>query len=121
MTCTGYAAEKRRCGLNLDFSAAVSPPWWAREQLQQIYIAAVLTGRAIHQQRPWSGQELSAVKGIRPAQKCNAGQPGQPRSKGTVAENLRTAAPRRGQHLWAVLKQVRLADFLRSESRLDTS
>ncbi len=41
--------------------------------------------------------------------------------KGTVAENLRMAAPMADDNaLWAVLKQVRLADFLRSENGLDT-
>ena len=40
---------------------------------------------------------------------------------GTVAENLRMAAPMADDNaLWAVLKQVRLADFLRSENGLDT-
>lgn len=41
--------------------------------------------------------------------------------KGTVAENLRMAAPDAGDDaLWTVLEQVNLADFLRGEKGLDT-
>ena len=42
--------------------------------------------------------------------------------KGTVRDNLRMARPDAGDEaLWAVLEEVRLADFLRSEQGLDTS
>lgn len=41
--------------------------------------------------------------------------------KGTVAENLRMAAPNATDEvLWQVLEQVKLADFLRAEQGLDT-
>ena len=41
--------------------------------------------------------------------------------KGTVRDNLRMAAPEADDAaLWAVLEQVRLADFLRAEQGLDT-
>lgn len=41
--------------------------------------------------------------------------------KGTVRDNLRIARPDAGDEvLWAVLEEVRLADFLRSEQGLDT-
>ena len=41
--------------------------------------------------------------------------------KGTVRDNLRMAAPDADDAaLWAVLEQVRLADFLRAEQGLDT-
>ena len=41
--------------------------------------------------------------------------------KGTVRDNLRMARPDAGDEaLWAVLEEVRLADFLRSEQGLDT-
>ena len=41
--------------------------------------------------------------------------------KGTVAENLRMAAPQAtDQQLWQVLEQVKLADFLRSQQGLET-
>ncbi len=41
--------------------------------------------------------------------------------KGTIAENLRMAAPNASdEQLWAVLDKVNLADFLRSENGLDT-
>ena len=41
--------------------------------------------------------------------------------KGTVRDNLRMGNPNAGDdHLWQVLEQVRLADFLRAEQGLDT-
>ena len=41
--------------------------------------------------------------------------------KGTVRDNLRMGNPHAGDdHLWQVLEQVRLADFLRAEQGLDT-
>ena len=41
--------------------------------------------------------------------------------KGTVRDNLRMGAPQAGDdRLWAVLEQVKLADFLRAERGLDT-
>ena len=67
------------------------------------------------------GQELSAVKESALLRNVTLVSLGSHLFKGTVAENLRMAAPMADDNaLWAVLKQVRLADFLRSENGLDT-
>ena len=86
-------------------------------------IAAVLTGRAAGYTGSVTlgGQELSAVKESALLKNVTLVSLGSHLFKGTVAENLRMAAPTADDNaLWAVLKQVRLADFLRSENGLDT-
>ena len=86
-------------------------------------IAAVLTGRAAGYTGSVTlgGQELSAVKESALLKNVTLVSLGSHLFKGTVAENLRMAAPTADDNaLWAVLKQVRLGDFLRSENGLDT-
>ena len=67
------------------------------------------------------GRELSTVKESALLQNVTLVSLGSHLFKGTVADNLRMAAPTADDAaLWAVLEQVRLADFLRSENGLDT-
>ncbi|MDY4772435.1 MAG: ATP-binding cassette domain-containing protein [Gemmiger sp.] len=86
-------------------------------------IAAVLTGRAAGYTGSVTigGRELSTVKESALLQNVTLVSLGSHLFKGTVADNLRMAAPTADDAaLWAVLEQVRLADFLRSENGLDT-
>lgn len=120
----GYAAEKETLhGLNLDFSRGSFTALVGESGCGKSTIAAVLTGRAAGYTGSVTlgGQELSAVKESALLKNVTLVSLGSHLFKGTVAENLRMAAPTADDNaLWAVLKQVRLADFLRSENGLDT-
>ena len=120
----GYAAEKETLhGLNLDFSRGSFTALVGESGCGKSTIAAVLTGRAAGYTGSVTlgGQELSAVKESALLRNVTLVSLGSHLFKGTVAENLRMAAPMADDNtLWAVLKQVRLADFLRSENGLDT-
>ena len=104
----GYAAEKETLhGLNLDFPRGSFTALVGESGCGKSTIAAVLTGRAVKESALLKNVTLVSL--------------GSHLFKGTVAENLRMAAPMADDNaLWAVLKQVRLADFLRSENGLDT-
>ena len=120
----GYAAEKETLhGLNLDFPRGSFTALVGESGCGKSTIAAVLTGRAAGYTGSVTlgGQELSAVKESALLKNVTLVSLGSHLFKGTVAENLRIAAPTADDNaLWAVLKQVRLADFLRSENGLDT-
>ena len=110
--------KKRRCRpesrlLRGSFTALVGESGCGKST-----IAAVLTGRAGYTGSvTLGGQELSAVKESALLRNVTLVSLGSHLFKGTVAENLRMAAPMADDNaLWAVLKQVRLADFLRSET-----
>ena len=120
----GYAAEKETLhGLNLDFPRGSFTALVGESGCGKSTIAAVLTGRAVGYTGSVTlgGQQLSAVKESALLRNVTLVSLGSHLFKGTVAENLRMAAPMADDNaLWAVLKQVRLADFLRSENGLDT-
>lgn len=86
-------------------------------------IAAVLTGRVSgytgHVTIGW--QELSAISEASLLKNVTLVSLGSHLFKGTVADNLRMAAPDADDGaLWGALEQVNLADFLRSMDGLDT-
>ncbi|WP_418757375.1 ATP-binding cassette domain-containing protein, partial [Gemmiger sp.] len=86
-------------------------------------IAAVLTGRAAGYTGSVTigGQELSAVNEANLLKNVTLVSLGSHLFKGTVADNLRMAAPDADDGaLWGALEQVNLADFLRSEDGLNT-
>ena len=120
----GYTKEKETLhGLNLDFPRGSFTALVGESGCGKSTIAAVLTGRAAG----YTGsvtigeQELSTVKESALLQNVTLVSLGSHLFKGTVADNLRMAAPTADDDaLWAVLEQVRLADFLRSENGLDT-
>ena len=120
----GYAAEKETLhGLNLDLPRGSFTALVGESGCGKSTIAAVLTGRAAGYTGSVTlgGQELSAVKESALLRNVTLVSLGSHLFKGTVAENLRMAAPMADDNaLWAVLKQVRLADYLRSENGLDT-
>ena len=77
----GYAAEKETLhGLNLDFSRGSFTALVGESGCGKSTIAAVLTGRAAGYPRQRDPGRAAAFRRerIRPAQKCNAGQPEQP-------------------------------------------
>ena len=120
----GYTKEKETLhGLNLDFPRGSFTALVGESGCGKSTIAAVLTGRTAG----YTGsvtigeQELSTVKESALLQNVTLVSLGSHLFKGTVADNLRMAAPTADDDaLWAVLEQVRLADFLRSENGLDT-
>ena len=86
-------------------------------------IAAVLTGRVSGYTGHVTigGQELSAVSEASLLKNVTLVSLGSHLFKGTVADNLRMAAPGADDGaLWGALEQVNLADFLRSMDGLDT-
>ena len=120
----GYTPEKETLhGLNIDFPRGSFTALVGESGCGKSTIAAVLTGRAAGYTGSVTigGQELSAVSETALLQNVTLVSLGSHLFKGTVAENLRMAAPDAGDEaLWSVLEQVNLADFLRSEDGLDT-
>ena len=120
----GYTAEKETLhGLNLDFPQGSFTALVGESGCGKSTIAAVLTGRVSGYTGHVTigGQELSAVseasllKNVTLVSLCSH------LFKGTVADNLRMAAPDADDGaLWGALEQVNLADFLRSMDGLDT-
>ena len=107
----GYAPEKETLhGLNFDFPQGSFTALVGESGCGKSTIAAVLTGRVSGSTGHVTigGPELSAVSEAS-------------LFKGTVADNLRMAAPGADDGaLWGALEQVNLADFLRSMDGLDT-
>ena len=120
----GYTEEKETLhGLNLEFPRGSFTALVGESGCGKSTIAAVLTGRAAGYTGSVTigGRELSTVKESALLQNVTLVSLGSHLFKGTVADNLRMAAPTADDAaLWAVLEQVRLADFLRSENGLDT-
>lgn len=120
----GYTTEKETLhGLNLDFPRGSFTALVGESGCGKSTIAAVLTGRAAGYTGSVTigGQELSTVRESALLQNVTLVSLGSHLFKGTVADNLRMAAPTADDAaLWAVLEQVNLADFLRSEDGLDT-
>ncbi len=120
----GYTAEKETLhGLNLDFSQGSFTALVGESGCGKSTIAAVLTGRAAGYTGSVTigGQELSAVNEANLLKNVTLVSLGSHLFKGTVADNLRMAAPDADDGaLWGALEQVNLADFLRSEDGLNT-
>ena len=120
----GYTEAKETLhGLNLEFPRGSFTALVGESGCGKSTIAAVLTGRAAGYTGSVTigGRELSTVKESALLQNVTLVSLGSHLFKGTVADNLRMAAPTADDAaLWAVLEQVRLADFLRSENGLDT-
>ena len=120
----GYTAEKETLhGLNLDFPQGSFTALVGESGCGKSTIAAVLTGRAAGYTGSVTigGQELSAVNEANLLKNVTLVSLGSHLFKGTVADNLRMAAPDADNGaLWGALEQVNLADFLRSEDGLNT-
>ncbi len=120
----GYTAEKETLhGLNLDFPQGSFTALVGESGCGKSTIAAVLTGRAAGYTGSVTigGQELSAVNEANLLKNVTLVSLGSHLFKGTVADNLRMAAPDADDGaLWGALEQVNLADFLRSEDGLNT-
>ena len=120
----GYTAEKETLhGLNLDFPQGSFTALVGESGCGKSTIAAVLTGRVSgytgHVTIGW--QELSAISEASLLKNVTLVSLGSHLFKGTVADNLRMAAPDADDGaLWGALEQVNLADFLRSMDGLDT-
>ena len=120
----GYTAEKETLhGLNLDFPQGSFTALVGESGCGKSTIAAVLTGRVSGYTGHVTigGQELSAVSEASLLKNVTLVSLGSHLFKGTVADNLRMAAPGADDGaLWGALEQVNLADFLRSMDGLDT-
>ena len=120
----GYTPEKETLhGLNLDFPQGSFTALVGESGCGKSTIAAVLTGRVSGYTGHVTigGQELSAVKESALLKNVTLVSLGSHLFKGTVADNLRMAAPGADDGaLWGALEQVNLADFLRSMDGLDT-
>ena len=120
----GYTAEKETLhGLNLDFPQGSFTALVGESGCGKSTIAAVLTGRVSGYTGHVTigGQELSAVSEASLLKNVTLVSLGSHLFKGTVADNLRMAAPGADDGaLWGTLEQVNLADFLRSMDGLDT-
>ena len=109
--------------MNLDFSQGSFTALVGESGCGKSTIAAVLTGRAAGYTGSVTigGQELSAVNEANLLKNVTLVSLGSHLFKGTVADNLRMAAPDADDGaLWGALEQVNLADFLRSEDGLNT-
>lgn len=120
----GYTPEKETLhGLNLDFPQGSFTALVGESGCGKSTIAAVLTGRVSGYTGHVTigGQELSAVSEASLLKNVTLVSLGSHLFKGTVADNLRMAAPGADDGaLWGALEQVNLADFLRSMDGLDT-
>lgn len=120
----GYTAEKETLhGLNFDFPQGSFTALVGESGCGKSTIAAVLTGRVSGYTGHVTigGQELSAVSKASLLKNVTLVSLGSHLFKGTVADNLRMAAPGADDGaLWGALEQVNLADFLRSMDGLDT-
>lgn len=120
----GYTTEKETLhGLNLDFPQGSFTALVGESGCGKSTIAAVLTGRVSGYTGHVTigGQELSAVSEASLLKNVTLVSLGSHLFKGTVADNLRMAAPDADDGaLWGALEQVNLADFLRSMDGLDT-
>ena len=117
----GYTSEKETLhGLNFDFPQGSFTALVGESGCGKSTIAAVLTGRVSGYTGHViiGGQELSAVSEASLLKNVTLVSL---LFKGTVADNLRMAAPGADDGaLWGALEQVNLADFLRSMDGLDT-
>ena len=120
----GYTAEKETLhGLSLNFPQGSFTALVGESGCGKSTIAAVLTGRVSGYTGHVTigGQELSAVSEASLLKNVTLVSLGSHLFKGTVADNLRMAAPGADDGaLWGALEQVNLADFLRSMDGLDT-
>lgn len=120
----GYTPEKETLhGLNFDFPQGSFTALVGESGCGKSTIAAVLTGRVSGYTGHVTigGQELSAVSEASLLKNVTLVSLGSHLFKGTVADNLRMAAPGADDGaLWGALEQVNLADFLRSMDGLDT-
>ena len=120
----GYTAEKETLhGLNLDFPQGSFTALVGESGCGKSTIAAVLTGRAAGYTGSVTvgGQELSSINETSLLKNVTLVSLGSHLFKGTVADNLRMAAPDADDGaLWGALEQVNLADFLRGEDGLNT-
>ncbi len=120
----GYTPEKETLhGLNFDFPQGSFTALVGESGCGKSTIAAVLTGRVSGYTGHVTigGQELSAISEASLLKNVTLVSLGSHLFKGTVADNLRMAAPGADDGaLWGALEQVNLADFLRSMDGLDT-
>ena len=120
----GYTAEKETLhGLDLAFPQGSFTALVGESGCGKSTIAAVLTGRAAGYTGSVTvgGQELSSLNEASLLKNVTLVSLGSHLFKGTVADNLRMAAPDADDGtLWGALEQVNLADFLRSMDGLDT-
>ena len=120
----GYTPEKETLhGLNLDFPQGSFTALVGESGCGKSTVAAVLTGRVAGYTGHVTvgGQELSAIREDSLLKNVTLVSLGSHLFKGTVAENLRMAAPDADDGaLWGALEQVNLADFLRGEDGLNT-
>lgn len=120
----GYTPEKETLhGLNLDFPQGSFTALVGESGCGKSTVAAVLTGRVAGYTGHVTvgGQELSAIREESLLKNVTLVSLGSHLFKGTVAENLRMAAPDADDGaLWGALEQVNLADFLRGEDGLST-
>ena len=111
----GYTPEKETLhGLNLDFPQGSFTALVGESGCGKSTIAAVLTGRVSGYTGHVTigGQELSAVSEASLLKNVTLVSLGSHLFKGTVADNLRMAAPGADDGaLWGALEQVNLADF----------
>ena len=111
----GYTVEKETLhGLNLDFPQGSFTALVGESGCGKSTIAAVLTGRVSGYTGHVTigGQELSAVSEASLLKNVTLVSLGSHLFKGTVADNLRMAAPGADDGaLWGALEQVNLADF----------
>ena len=120
----GYTPEKEMLhGLNLDFPQGSFTALVGESGCGKSTVAAVLTGRVAGYTGHVTvgGQELSTIREESLLKNVTLVSLGSHLFKGTVAENLRMAAPDADDGaLWGALEQVNLADFLRGEDGLNT-
>ena len=120
----GYTPEKETLhGLNLDFPQGSFTALVGESGCGKSTVAAVLTGRVAGYTGHVTvgGQELSTIREESLLKNVTLVSLGSHLFKGTVAENLRMAAPDADDGaLWGALEQVNLADFLRGEDGLNT-
>ena len=120
----GYTVEKETLhGLDLDFPQGSFTALVGESGCGKSTIAAVLTGRAAGYTGSVTvgGQELSSLNEAILLKNVTLVSLGSHLFKGTVADNLRMAAPDADDGaLWGALEQVNLADFLRSGDGLNT-
>lgn len=120
----GYTPEKEMLhGLNLDFPQGSFTALVGESGYGKSTVAAVLTGRVAGYTGHVTvgGQELSTIREESLLKNVTLVSLGSHLFKGTVAENLRMAAPDADDGaLWGALEQVNLADFLRGEDGLNT-
>lgn len=120
----GYTPEKETLhGLTLDFPQGSFTALVGESGCGKSTVAAVLTGRVAGYTGHVTvgGQELSTIREESLLKNVTLVSLGSHLFKGTVAENLRMAAPDADDGaLWGALEQVNLADFLRGEDGLNT-